>query len=110
WPAQAEADCAFIEDAICEKRFDELGPRVEANALAMHATVLAARPPMTYLTWQSWQVLERLWQARAQGLAAYATMDAGPNIKLVFLEQSTADVLRVFPDATVISPFDAMVR
>jgi diphosphomevalonate decarboxylase len=105
WPATAEADCQFIENAIAEQQFDELGPRVEANALAMHATMLAARPPLAYLTGQSWQVLETLWQARADGLNAYATMDAGPNVKLIFLEDQTADVLRVFPRANVITPF-----
>lgn len=106
WPTQADQDCQFIEQAIAEQRFTELGERVEANALAMHATMQAARPALTYLTSQSWQVIEQLWQARAQGLNAYATMDAGANIKLIFLEQSTSDVLSIFPQANVISPFE----
>ncbi|MEM6663019.1 MAG: diphosphomevalonate decarboxylase [Pseudomonadota bacterium] len=105
WPAMSEVDCDFIETAIAEKRFDLLGPRVEANALAMHATMLAARPSLKYLSSQSWQSLERLWEARAQGLNAFATMDAGPNIKLVFLEDETSDVLQIFPTAEVIDPF-----
>lgn len=106
WPAQADADCRFIEDAIAEQRFADLGPRVEANALAMHATMLAARPPLAYLTSKSWDVLARLWDARQDGLLAYATIDAGPNVKLIFLDQSTNDVLTVFPKAEVIAPFD----
>ena len=105
WPDQAEADCAFIEAAIKERNFVDLGPRVEANALAMHATMIAARPPLAYLTDKSWAVLARLWEARARGLMAFATMDAGPNVKLIFEAVSTDDVLSVFPKATVISPF-----
>ncbi|MBN9670997.1 diphosphomevalonate decarboxylase [Roseibium aggregatum] len=105
WPAQAEQDCKAIEAAIAAQAFDDLGPLVEANALGMHATMMAARPPLCYLTGETWTVLHRLWQARADGVAAYATMDAGPNVKLIFLEDSTDDVLTLFPQASVIAPF-----
>ncbi|PID45610.1 MAG: diphosphomevalonate decarboxylase [Proteobacteria bacterium] len=108
WPARADQDCRFIEQAITEQRFSELGERVEANALAMHATMQAARPALTYLTAQSWQILEQLWQARQQGLNAFATMDAGANVKLIFLEESTDDVLTVFPQVGVIVPFGSL--
>ncbi|MEM6897679.1 MAG: diphosphomevalonate decarboxylase [Pseudomonadota bacterium] len=105
WPAQAEADCAAIGAAIQAQDFPTLGALAEANALAMHATMFAARPALTYLKPQTWEVLARLWDAREEGLMAFATMDAGANVKLVFLEDSEADVLRLFPDARVIDPF-----
>lgn len=105
WPEMAETDCAFVERAVRNQSFIELGERVEANALAMHATMQAARPALTYLNRDSWTILERLWQARGQGLQAYATMDAGANVKLVFLQSSTADITRLFPEAQIISPF-----
>ena len=72
----------------------------------MHATMLAARPALSYLKPQSWAVLERLWQARNDGLSAFATIDAGANVKLLFLEQNTSDVKNLFPEANVIAPFD----
>ncbi|MEM1363899.1 MAG: diphosphomevalonate decarboxylase, partial [Pseudomonadota bacterium] len=75
WPERAETDCTAIERAVKEGEFDTLGQIAEANALAMHATMMAARPALTYLKPGSWQVLETLWNARNEGLAAYATMD-----------------------------------
>lgn len=108
WPDRAEADCAVIEGAIKERDFKSLGETVEANALAMHATMLAARPALSYLKPATWQVLETLWQARAEGLSAYATMDAGANVKLVFLEESAHAVRTTFPTAQVIAPFEQM--
>ncbi|MEM6726923.1 MAG: diphosphomevalonate decarboxylase [Pseudomonadota bacterium] len=105
WPARAEADCDAMEAAVRARDFATLGPLVEANALAMHATMMAARPALAYLKAGSWRVLEALWAARDQGLAAYATMDAGPNIKLVFEAQSTDDVLSLYPSSEVIDPF-----
>ncbi|MCV6593509.1 MAG: diphosphomevalonate decarboxylase [Silicimonas sp.] len=106
WPAQAEADCTAIETAIAGRDMATLGPLVEANALMMHATMQAARPAVTYLTGESWAVLARLQAARAEGLAAYATMDAGPNVKLIFEAAHQADVDRLFPGARMIAPFD----
>ena len=106
WPAQAEADCDTVERAVKEQDFRVLGPIVEANALAMHATMMAARPALSYLKAASWARLDALWAARAEGLEAYATADAGPNIKLIFLASQTDDVQTLFPDATVIAPFN----
>ena len=108
WPEQAEADCTAIERAVKEGEFDTLGQLAEANALAMHATMMAARPALTYLKPASWQVLETLWAARNEGLAAYATMDAGANVMLIFQDRATQDMRQVFPEAQVINPFESV--
>ncbi|UZD90624.1 diphosphomevalonate decarboxylase [Cognatishimia activa] len=108
WPDQAEADCKAIEQAVADQDFPVLGALAEANALAMHATMQAARPALSYLTSDSWAILERLWQARQDGLEAYATMDAGANVKLLFLQDSEVNVLSLFPEAQVIDPFGAL--
>lgn len=107
WPTQAEEDCAAIEAAIQARDFARLGALAEANALAMHATMQAARPSVTYLTAQSWAFLEQLWRARAEGLDAFATMDAGANIKLIFQQKAERDLTHVFPTAQIIAPFSA---
>jgi diphosphomevalonate decarboxylase len=106
WPAQAEADCVAIEQALEAHDFETLGALAEANALAMHATMMAARPALIYLKTGSWQVLETLWRARQDGLNAYATMDAGANVKLLFLKDTTSDLQQVFPRAQLINPFE----
>ncbi|MBC6442538.1 MAG: diphosphomevalonate decarboxylase [Rhodobacteraceae bacterium] len=106
WPERAEADCADVRAAIEARDLRTLGETAEANALAMHATMLAARPALIYLKPQTWVVLETLWRARADGLVAYATMDAGANVKLIFLENAARDVQAAFPPARVIAPFD----
>lgn len=109
WPQEAERDCAEITDAIQAREFDRLGARAEANALAMHATMMAARPSLCYLKSGSWALLETLWSARQDGLAAYATMDAGANVKLIFEEASASDIGALFPDAQIIAPFDVAI-
>ncbi len=105
WPDRAEADCDAVETAVKAGDFNSLGQLAEANALAMHATMMAARPALVYLKAESWQVLETLWHARHEGLEAYATMDAGANVKLIFRDSSAGDVAQVFPKAKIIDPF-----
>ncbi len=105
WPSQAEIDCRDIEEAVVDKNFNALGALAEANALAMHATMQAARPALCYLNAMSWGILEKLHKARSEGLEAYATMDAGANVKLIFLEQSSDDISALFKNAQIIKPF-----
>jgi len=49
--------------------------------------------------------MERVWAARADSTPVYFTMDAGPNLKLLFEEGSAASVLERFPEAKVVAPF-----
>ncbi len=105
WPAQAERDCLSIEQALLEQDFVTVGQTAESNALAMHATMSAARPTLNYLKPQSWTVLDSLWRARGDGLNAYATMDAGANVKILYLENDEALIKELFPSATYIAPF-----
>lgn len=105
WPALAEADLSIIEQAIFEKDFTVLGQTSEANALAMHAVMLAARPALCYFQAETYAMLQKVWQARAEGLAVYATIDAGPNVKLLYQAEQQAEVAQYFPQAVHINPF-----
>ena len=105
WPETAAADLATIEAAIHARDFSALGSVAEANALAMHATMLAARPALCYLQPQTLATLHRLWQARAEGLEIYATIDAGPNVKILCRARDEAAVRDAFPQALWVNPF-----
>ena len=105
WPATAAADLAAIEAAIHARDFRTLGSVAEANALAMHATMLAARPALCYLQAQTLATLQRLWQARADGLDIYATIDAGPNVKILCRADDEAAARAIFPQALWVNPF-----
>ncbi len=105
WPPQAAADLATIQAAIDAHDFGMLGKTAERNALAMHATMLAAWPPLLYLQPESIELVHEVQRVRTEGLEVYLTIDAGPNIKLLFLETSEAEVTGLFPALQVIRPF-----
>jgi diphosphomevalonate decarboxylase len=105
WPAKVARDLLLIKEAIAARDFTQLGQTAESNALAMHATGLAAWPPVLFWLPESVAVLHRTWQLREQGLPLYITMDAGPNVKLLFQAADTATVQRHFPAVDVVTPF-----
>jgi len=105
WSRQAADDIESLRVAIAEKDFSMLGKTAENNALAMHATMIAAWPPLIYWQPETLAQIHRVHQLRSEGLEVYLTIDAGPNIKLLFLEESE-DLLRsFFPDMQIVKPF-----
>lgn len=105
WPAQASADLLSIEAAIKNKNFSDLGQSAENNALSMHATMMSSWPPLVYWLPESLAVMHKIWQLRSDGIAVYFTMDAGPNLKLLF-ESSAKKILEIeFPEMEIIQPF-----
>src|SRR5207237_1401345 len=59
------------------------GTIAEANALAMHASAMAARPGVVYFQPATLAVHAEVRGLRACGIAAWATMDAGPHVKVL---------------------------
>ena len=105
WPAQANSDLDTIEQAIMHADFSLLGKTAEHNAMSMHATMIAAWPPLVYWQAESVAAMQQVWALREQGVEVYLTMDAGPNLKLLFEEHNTALINQVFPQLDVIQPF-----
>ncbi|MEU2717910.1 diphosphomevalonate decarboxylase [Streptomyces sp. NPDC007205] len=83
WAASSEDDLADMQRALLRADLDAVGEIAERNALGMHATMLAARPAVRYLSPATLTVLDSVLQLRRDGVPAYATMDAGPNVKVL---------------------------
>ncbi|MDG6778552.1 diphosphomevalonate decarboxylase [Thiomicrorhabdus sp. zzn3] len=105
WPEQAENDLKSIQAAILEQDFERLGQTAEHNAMSMHATMMATWPPILYWQPESVAAMQQVWQLRQQGVAVYFTMDAGPNLKLLFLKQEKPAIMQAFGKIDVIEPF-----
>ncbi|UQB42820.1 diphosphomevalonate decarboxylase [Thiomicrospira microaerophila] len=105
WPNQAERQVQQIHQAIQQRDFSQLGQLTEHNALSMHATMLATWPPILYWQAESIIAMQQVWQLRHQGIEVYFTMDAGPNLKLLFLEDNKKAVETAFDGLEIIQPF-----
>jgi diphosphomevalonate decarboxylase len=63
--------------------FTRIGEITETHAHRMHAVINATHPPIRYLAPVSWQVFDEVAAMRDDGLEAYATADAGPNVVII---------------------------
>lgn len=105
WPVKVAHDLVVLKEAIENRDFELLGQTAESNALAMHATMLAAWPPVLYWHPQTVAAMHDIWTLRENGLPLYFTIDAGPNIKLIYEAAHEKDVKAAFPTATTVAPF-----
>ncbi len=105
WPDTVVRDFANIKQAIHAKDFQQLGYAAETNALAMHATMQAAWPPIMYSSEQTIAAMNKVWQLRQEGIEVYFTQDAGPNLKLLFLQKDKEVIEDSFIDIETITVF-----
>ncbi|SCL41818.1 diphosphomevalonate decarboxylase [Micromonospora pallida] len=99
WATSSAADLTEMRVALRRGDLDAVGEIAERNALGMHATMLAARPAVRYLSPATVAVLDRVGWLRANGVPAYATMDAGPNVKVLCHRTDAARVAEALRDA-----------
>ena len=83
WVEGAEGDLAEARAAIATRDLERLGHLAEHSALKMHAIGLAARPPLLYWNGATVECIHRVWALRAEGVPAFVTIDAGPQVKVL---------------------------
>ncbi|MFF7451815.1 MULTISPECIES: diphosphomevalonate decarboxylase [unclassified Streptomyces] len=105
WADSSKADLVEMRAALRRGDLDAVGEIAERNALGMHATMLAARPAVRYMSPASLTVLDSVAQLRRDGVPAYVTMDAGPNVKVLCrradADRVAAAVRAAAPDVAV---------
>ncbi len=94
WVERSPSVYARIKQAILDRDLEALGVAAEESALSMHATSLAATPALIYWTGTTLEVLAEVRRLRAVGLGAYATIDAGPHVKVICAPEDEAEVAK----------------
>lgn len=103
WIDSIPHDLSEIKEGIAAKDFEKVGSIAEANCLKMHATTLGAQPPFTYWHDTTMAVMQTVQAMRSEGIPAYFTIDAGPNVKVLYLpehEEKVKQTLRATPGVT----------
>jgi diphosphomevalonate decarboxylase len=83
WVETHEADLDEIRAGIEHRDLARVGETAEHNCLKMHAAALAARPGLLYWRPGTVAVIEAVRALRDGGVAAYFTIDAGPQVKIL---------------------------
>lgn len=93
WLKSIPQDLQEIKLGIMAKDFEKVGSIAEANCLKMHATTLGAIPPFTYWQDTTMATMQAIQQMRAEDLPAYFTIDAGPNVKVLYLPEYEEEII-----------------
>lgn len=94
WLEEAPRIHRALRDALLAGDFEKVGALAEKSALAMHASAMAAG--VVYVTGPTLAALAEVRALRADGVSAFATIDAGPHLKcLVRASQAAAAKARL---------------
>ena len=90
---QANLNFAALWDGMKSGNWEQVGNVMEAEALTLHALMMTASPGVVLLAPQSLEIIRlvRLFR-KESGLPLYFTIDAGPNIHLIYPENAHAKV------------------
>ncbi|MDO4635430.1 MAG: diphosphomevalonate decarboxylase [Streptococcus sp.] len=92
WVKQSEEDYIDMLTYLKANDFEKVGQLTEKNALNMHKTNQTSTPPFDYLTDETYRTLDKIKELRKEGFRCYFTMDAGPNVKVLCLEEDLDDL------------------
>lgn len=95
WLDVAARDVGEGRTAIEDRDFDELADIAETSCMRMHASAIAADPPILYWNGSTVEVVQRLRAARERGLDVFFTIDAGPHVKAFCLPEAESEVVRI---------------
>lgn len=98
WVEQSAQDYRNMLTYLKDNDFDRVGQLAESNALLMHSTTQTAQPPFSYLTDQSYAAMDFIKELRQKGERCYFTMDAGPNVKVLCLEEDLDHLVPIFEE------------
>jgi diphosphomevalonate decarboxylase len=87
-----------VRKAIKERDLDALGPVLEQEAIDLHLITMSSHPPIFYWSPGTLAVLRAVRELRQEGLAAWATMDAGANVHVICDADSEDDVAERLED------------
>jgi len=85
WIEEQDMDLSTARDAITVRDFAKLASIAEHNCLKMHSVMWASRPPVVYWNAATLACLESVRELQARGVAAFFTIDAGPQVKVICL-------------------------
>jgi diphosphomevalonate decarboxylase len=91
--AQAKANLIAIDHALREGDLATFGDITEREALSLHALMMTSNPSYLLMHPNSLAIIEKVRDYRADtGHQVYFTLDAGPNVHLLYPEDIITDV------------------
>lgn len=83
WVEKSVGLARTIKRALKKKDLDTLGAAMEQSTFSFHACAMSASPAILYWQPGTMAALRTVEKLRDRGVSAWATMDAGPHVKVL---------------------------
>ncbi len=91
--AQANENMLLLTEALKKGDLATFGEIVEQEALALHALMMVSKPSYVLFKAETWHIIEAIRTFRAEtGYHLYFTLDAGPNVHMLYPAAIKAEV------------------
>ena len=90
--ATTPARLAACREAILQRNFDSLARVVELDTNLMHAVMMTSQPPLLYWLPATFGVMQAVQNWRVEGLPCFYTIDAGPNVHVIYPVEAKDEV------------------
>jgi diphosphomevalonate decarboxylase len=108
---QARQHIHQLADAMRSGDWDTFGELLELEALTLHALMMSSSPSFVLLKPASLGVIEKIRAFRGQtGAKVYFTIDAGPNIHLIYPASEQAKLEPLFSDLETLCESHKMIH
>ena len=87
WIKSADSDFEIAKKAIIERDFVKLSEVSEQNCLKMHSVMHTSQPAISYWAPGTVLAMELGREIRSAGIPTFFTMDAGPQVKVIYPKQ-----------------------
>ncbi len=90
WIHSSLEDLQNMRDAIAARDFQQMGEIAEFSCLKMHGLAMSANPGLIYWNEVTIELIHAVRNLRSQGIPAYFTIDAGPQVKVICQPEDVA--------------------
>jgi len=92
WLESFEEDNNNVRAGLKKKDFTLVGETAEHNALKLHSVMMATRPSILYWMPATIEIMHAVTAWREEGIESYFTIDAGPQVKVICLEERVEEI------------------
>lgn len=99
WIETSEDRIAAMRNALITKNLPLLGELAEQDSLDMHQTMHTSKPPINFFVPATYRIMRTIKEIRTkQTIPCYFTIDAGPNVKILCLDEHVPALLKALND------------
>ncbi len=90
--ADAPRRIDICRNAILERDFETFASITEQDSDLMHAVMMTSNPALFYWKPATLRVMQAVRDWRAEGIPVFYTIDAGPNVHVITLEEKMVEI------------------